>query len=148
MTESISRVPLAEDLEAEVSALVDNVERDWAADPSGVGRIAAQLGALPLLLDAGGFMAIKRDGTVVRVAWDAPLIENPVLTSRHRDLALIAGARRYRALNVLCPQRTESSQTCPYCLGRGVAPGVGEGMTSRIVCWCGGHGWTPATWTE
>ncbi len=143
-----SRVGLSGEFADKLGELIDNVTMDWEGHASGVGELAAQLDALPLLVDVGGFIALKRDGRLVQVDWDSPRVEVALPTIRHRDLALISGARRYGDLAALCPQRTTNSRTCRYCSGTGVAPQSLGSTGAPIVCWCGGLGWTPSTWSE
>jgi hypothetical protein len=104
---------LSSDVEAEVRGLIQNVSRDWAGHPMGVAEIASRLGLLPLLLDMGGFIALKGDGTLISIVWDDPNTERPITSARERDIALSVGSERYPVFKQLLPKRKPDAGACP-----------------------------------
>lgn len=143
-----SREPLPPELKASVEGYLQRVAQDWAGHPAEVGQIAAQVGAIPLLLDAGGFFALRPDGTVVEVGWERPEVAAPVSSARLRDVALRAAVKRYPELAQLLPSRESDSVPCPQCGGSGTHPMALAAGIDNLVCWCGGFGWIPGYWGE
>jgi len=145
---SEQRVELLPEWVAEVDRLIAEVPKYWPDDPMGVSAIAIGLGILPLSLDAGGVVGLKRDGSVVSVEWDDPSQERPITRVRDRDVALIDGARRYEFLKSLLPAHSPDARVCPECRGTGVHPLAAEAKVDNVVCQCAGLGWIPDDWEE
>ena len=114
----------------------------------GVSAIAMRLGILPLSLDAGGVVGLKRDGSIVSVDWDDPSEEHPIARARDKDVALIDGARRYEFSKSLLPARSPDARVCPECNGTGIHPLAAEAKVENVVCQCAGLGWIPTYWNE
>lgn len=145
---SEQRVDLAPEWVAEVDRLIAEVAKYWPDDPMGVSAMAIRLGMLPLSLDAGGVVGLKRDGRVVSVGWEDASQERPITRTRDKDVALIDGARRYKFLKPLLPVRSPDARVCAECLGTGVHPLAAEANVDNVVCQCGGLGWIPDDWEE
>ncbi|MCI0571645.1 MAG: hypothetical protein L0Y66_12910 [Myxococcaceae bacterium] len=122
---------------AAVERHLATVREDWRGHPFDVGELAARHQLLPLVPEMFGLVALRRDGTVVELAWDSEEVR-PVLAPKMRDVALLLGARRYHELSVLLPERPVDARVCGECRGVDVAPSV--------TCECGGLGWIPETW--
>ncbi len=117
----------------------------WPGPPEAVALARAH-DVLPLYADMGGVMALRADGTVVSIAWDATTAE-PVTNPRLRDVALLQGARCYHELETVLPRRTEGAMACRHCNGTG-RPML-EGRTlENVTCFCGGLGWIPEHWGD
>jgi hypothetical protein len=120
------------------------VREDWRGHPFDVGELAARHQLLPLVPEMFGLIALQRDGSVVELAWDSGEM-HPVDAPRMRDVALILGARRYRELEELLPQRTAGARTCDSCGGSGRVT-LPDQVMLNARCECGGLGWIPETW--
>ncbi len=104
---------------------------------------AAELNALPLMLDMGGCFAIRMDGEIVSFAWDE---EQDHVVERDRrlcNIALFEGSKKYPELLQLMTPRNSSDKDCPYCNGTGIAPMSEALKMDNIRCYCGGLGWIP-----
>jgi hypothetical protein len=119
-------------------------ERD---DPSVIDlkRIAAQLDALPVLMDMGGCIAIRPDGELIGFLWDEPEQARPERDPHFRFLALYEASQRYPELMELAPSRTAEDRDCEACGGTGEVslPEELRGKITNIRCYCGGAGWLP-----
>jgi len=144
--EQIERLNLPPDIANEVRRGIDTVAIDWKDDPSRVGEIAHTVGALPLLLDMGGFFALKADGVLVAVPWDNPEKQRIVTSKREKDIALLAGSTRYPVLARFVPRRPPDARPCPTCRGTGVPAVAAQAGLTNVRCWCGGLGWIPSDW--
>jgi hypothetical protein len=142
-----TKVELSKHIGEAVEEHLAHVREEWSRDPSGVGEVAAEVGALPLILDFGGFCGLRRDGTFIEVPWDEPARATEVTSHRMRDTALKSGSERYPFLAALLPRRSSNARTCPQCGGTGVHP-LAATSGANIVCWCGGLGWIPDYWEE
>lgn len=138
-------------------ALLDRVSRRIRAlseDPAYVSRgwdlLFGRLRALPLLLEASGFLALRLDGHVITADWDSEAEVKIETNRRIIDLALLRGVRRYPDLGLeqFLPKKPESPTPCPHCAGTGVEPYAAKHRIPNVVCSCGGLGWIPGTWSE
>jgi len=145
---SEQRVELSSEWVAEVDRLISEVPRYWPDDPLGVSAIAVRLGILPLSLDSGGVVGLKRDGSIVGVDWDDPSRERPIIRIRDRDVALILGSERYEFLKSVLPARSSDARVCPQCSGTGVDPLAADANVNNVVCQCAGLGWIPDDWEK
>ena len=124
---------LAERIRQRMRELSDPYER----------AIAAELGALPIAGDMGGYLAPRPDGEILSCAWQEPREPRAEPEARVRNAALFRGSRRYPELAALVPARPETARTCPHCEGTGEESYTREHGISNIVCYCGGLGWLP-----
>ena len=140
--------PILPDIAERIRGYMNEIQQDWGNHPTEVARIAERAGAIPLVLDAGGFYALRPDGTVVEISWDTPESAVAIHSARLRDIALKGGSERYPALLKLLPQRPSDSMPCPQCGGSGTHPMAVAAGIENLVCWCGGFGWIPHDWEE
>jgi hypothetical protein len=95
---------------------------------------------LPLAIEWTGFWGLRADGEILFV--DTEDGRDPVTEEdeRLKRMALFQGAKRYKELEALLPERPDKAWDCPNCLGTGriEVPGVDPDV---LVCYCGGFGW-------
>jgi hypothetical protein len=121
------------DVSAEIDRLIDEYRPDprhgeWLRDWSQEHR------ALPVYFDMGGVAGLKRDCSVVAVAWDDPEHSTLEETSAADHLTAIVGASRtYATLATLAPRRPPDAQDCPHC----------DSDNRRGCAWCCYLGWCP-----
>lgn len=148
MEEPSQRINLSTKEAAEFERLLREVSTDWPDDPMNLSSIAGCHGFLPLSLDAGGVVGLKRDGSIVCVNWEDPGQEKPIVRARERDSALIDGATRYEFLKALLPVRSSNEDVCSECRGTGKHPLAVAANVDNVVCLCTGLGWIPGDWEE
>ena len=85
-------------------------------------RLAAQFGALPLLIDQGTCYAIRVSDEIVGVSLDPPHIPHVEHGERRRLIALYHGSQRYPELSALVGERPANARVCSVCAGTGVVP--------------------------
>jgi hypothetical protein len=124
------------DLASTVDRLVDAYEpepghADWLRAWSRANR------ALPVFFDMGGVVAMKGDGSVISMSWEAPDAPAREETSGAAHLAAVIGAaQRHEALGTLAPRRPRGAAECAECAV--LNPDGGRGCP---VCWY--LGWSP-----
>lgn len=137
----------------ELKHLIENRLKEFLnstePDPLNLRSVAANLNALPLLLDIGGCYAIRPGGEIVTFAWDDEKNFEIEHDRRIRNIALFQGSKKYPELNELIPARSAHDLDCSHCKGTGRNPvyeqlGIEGGANSPILCWCGGLGWVPS----
>ena len=115
--------------------------------PDAFRRATASAHALPLLFDWSACMAIRPDGEVIWIDYDEPHQIRAVEEERVRNTGLFQGSLRHPDLQSLVPLRPPDAVECPHCRGTG-RPTLRDGdehLADRVVCYCGGLGWIPAT---
>jgi hypothetical protein len=112
---------------------------DASPDPISLRKIAAEIEALPLVLDMGGCFAIRPNGDVVSFAWDTPSDVRIEEDPRIRNMAIFQGSEKYPTLQPLIPLRPADAPECPQCRGTGKLPEA----IPNLICYCGGLGWLP-----
>lgn len=106
-------------------------------------KVALEIEALPMLMDAGGVFALKPDGEIIAILWDKPQDLRVENDERVRNVVLFQGSKKYPELASLVPSRSSHARLCTACNGTGIAP-VPPGVSSEhFVCYCGGLGWIP-----
>jgi hypothetical protein len=80
-------------------------------------RWAAFHHALPVIVDMGGCIALRPDGIFVSFAWDRETELDPSLSPYDVHVARGVASRKFPTIAGLAPQRTRTSETCPYCRG-------------------------------
>lgn len=134
---------LSPEEQAAVKRAVELLE-DTTEAMSRVAELVTREVALPLLLDAGGVFALRTDGAVLAIDWCG---NSRVVNSQHeRDVAIVAGARRYDFLQRFVPSRGPADLICKECGGTGVHPLDTLSADVTFGCACGGLGFIPATW--
>jgi hypothetical protein len=113
---------------------------DHSPDPISLRKIAAEIEALPLVMDMGGCYAIRCNGDVVSFAWDTPSDVRVAEDPRTRNMAIFQRSKKYPTLQSLVPARPDDAAECPQCRGTGKLP---EPMPANVICYCGGLGWLP-----
>ena len=113
---------------------------DSSPDPMNLRQIAAEIQALPLVLDMGGCYAICSNGQVVSFSWDAPSDVRVEEDPRIRNMAIFQGCRKYPTLKSLVPSRPAEALECSQCHGTGKLPLPMQ----NVICYCGGLGWLPS----
>ena len=99
--------------------------------------------ALPLIVDMGGCVALRPDGTLIDFAWDAEANASTLSAPRECHVARAIGSRKYPWLDGLAPVRSSGSVTCTGCGGTG-NPLPGNPLSIEgTVCICGNTGWLP-----
>jgi uncharacterized protein (TIGR02996 family) len=121
-----------------LGSFLENAPRDHPSDAE-VHQRASEYAALPLVLDGGGFDALRMDGSVVVFFWDQAGIQRVEANPRLRYGALLGGAKKYPELRLLIPPRPVSARSCPNCSGTGKLPD----MPAGFICYCAGLGWLP-----
>lgn len=111
-------------------------------------KAALEIGALPILSDAGGIFALRPDGEIISILWDEPEKMRVESDQRIRNIALQQGSEKYPELKELVSARPDNAQTCPHCQGTGVEPFSAKHNIGNVVCYCGGLGWIPKEDTE
>jgi len=94
--------------------------------------------ALPVSFDMGGVAGLRRDGSVVSVAWDKPDSTREETSDAAHLAATIGASRNYPALRTLAPSRPPHANACPHCEEFRVPPSGAEGCP---MCWY--LGWVP-----
>ncbi len=118
------------DVETEIDRLVDRYEPD-PSHGAWLGDWARARRALPVSFDVGGALGIRRDGTVLSVAWDRQDDSTREETSGVAHLAATVGAARTKpTLETLAPRRPAAARACPQC--GALAPAGGTGCPT---CW-------------
>jgi len=103
--------------------------------------------ALPIILDQGGWWAIRLDGTIVSWGWG--ILEDPEIETdlRWRNQALFDGTIKFPELWLFLPPRPASSRECHVCGGSGLDPQMGGSLDLRMQAsrcpYCGGLKWVP-----
>jgi hypothetical protein len=103
--------------------------------------------ALPLYLDWTACMALRPDGEVIWIDYDEPHQVRPVEDERERNLGLFQGSRNDPDLQFLVPPRPSDAIECATCKGTGrlVFPEDHQHLAEKLICYCGGLGWLPAS---
>ena len=125
----------------DVSAELDRLIAAYEADPrhgAWLGAWARTERALPVSFDMGGVVGLRRDGSVVSVAWDDPGSTREDTSDAAQLAATIGASRNYPALRTLAPARPPHAKACPHCAKFRVTPGGAEGCP---MCWY--LGWVP-----
>jgi hypothetical protein len=104
---------------------------DSSPDPMSLRKIAAEIQALPLVLDMGGCFAIRCNGDIVSFSWDTPCDVRIEEDPRIRNRALFQGSKKYASLQCLVPPRPADAPKCPHCHGTGRLP---EPM-QNVICY-------------
>jgi len=138
---------LAPELEATIRArLARYIAETPHEEFTGLPDLAKAVGALPVLGDPGGGMALRPDGTVVSYWWGRPDTCREETDPRIRNMVLFGASQKYSELRALAPVRPPDAGTCPHCRGTGIHPmSRHPGLEARIACYCGGIGWIPAS---
>lgn len=134
-----------QEISARIRQRVNEYVSDTAPDPQNLRSLAAAREVLPLFCDFGGCLAIRPDGEIVSLCWDA--MDNLRIEgdARIRNIALFQGSQKYPELRTLIPPRLPESQDCPHCDGTGIETTAKQvGLEDSIVCYCGGLGWLPS----
>jgi hypothetical protein len=108
-------------------------------DPMGLRKIAADLQALPLMLDMGGCFAVRCNGEVISFAWDTPAEVRVEKDPRIRNIVFFQGSQKYPSLRFLILPRLADAVDCPQCGGTRKM----DIPIKDLVCYCGGLGWVP-----
>lgn len=107
-----------------------------------VRQYGRQHRALPIILEQGGWWAIRMDGEMLGWGWGVPEgPDNPHIEQepRVRNQLLFEGTDKFGELWLFLPPRPLSSRECPSCHGSGADPQFAE---SRCL-YCGGLKWVP-----
>ncbi len=135
---------LSADLAAAVKHRLDTFLTDAVTDPLNLRAVVAKFGALPLVTDMGGCIALRPDGAIVTFAWDEPHAFEVVVDDRLRNVALYQGSLKYPEITALVPSRPADAIDCPHCGGAGT-PLLAGNTIPNVICFCGGLGWVPRT---
>jgi hypothetical protein len=105
---------------------------------------------LPVYCDWTHAIGVTEHGMVIVFEHDpSPASSGPpdgeLTDVRLVNVALHQGAKRYAWLKALLPPRPIDAQQCSMCGGTGEHPMNGLGDVTRLICYCGGAGWVPAT---
>lgn len=131
-------------LEKIVSELISSLRQSGIEMPATLPEAAVRLGALPVVWDAAGWIGIRGDTTVVSFRWDDEIGGLSVVSDQRTiTLAWFQGAIRFPRLKPFVPERPACARICPFCEGTGVPAGLPSGLSSAVVCYCGGAGWLP-----
>ena len=125
----------------DVSAELDRLIAAYEPDPrhgAWLGAWARTERALPVSFDMGGVAGLRRDGSVVSVAWDDPGSTREDTSDAAHLAATIGASRNYPALRTLAPARPPRAKACPHCEEFRVSAGGAEGCP---MCWY--LGWVP-----
>jgi len=126
------------DVGREIDRLIDEFQPD-PRHGEWLRSWAREHRALPAAFDMGGVMGMRRDGTVVSVAWDDPEGSTREETAALAHVAAIIGAsRNYSSLKDLAPKRPADAAECPAC--ESLEPTTEE-HRGCPTCWY--LGWTP-----
>ena len=121
-----------------ISGLPAETRPTWLRD------FATQENLLPVLLDSGGFLGIRKsDLRVVAVKWDSPRDLAVVEDARLVNSVLFGASSMFAGLESLRPARSAASKTCPVCNGTGTM-NFPTKQAINLRCFCGGLGWVPA----
>jgi hypothetical protein len=134
---------ISTELKRQIERRLNEFINSTEPDKLGLRAIAAELNALPLLLDMGGCYAIRPDGEVISFAWDDEKDYQVEQDRRTKNIALFEGGQKYPELKELIPARTLEDQDCPHCNGTGTLPINAELGVRNLLCYCGGLGWIP-----
>lgn len=113
---------------------------------SGLSRelrsVATVLGALPIVFDENGTIAVRRDGTLLSYRWAEDHSLTSEIPARDRLIALVIGAEKYPELRELLPAKPADARPCPACSGTGL-PLSDEELTIVRCSTCCGLGYVP-----
>jgi hypothetical protein len=109
-------------------------------------RMASDHSTLPLFRGREGFFGISVSGEMLVFRWNHFDQPQPALPRGAGYGALMVGSRRFPELATLLPSRQEMDETCESCAGTGSHPLARERNDDRILCDCGGLGFTPHLW--
>lgn len=109
-------------------------------------RLASDHATLPLFRGLEGFFGISVSGEMFVFRWDRLDQPQPALPRGTAYGALIVGSMRFPELSVLLPSHQETDEVCTKCEGTGSHPLSRERNDDRILCDCGGLGFTPHLW--
>jgi len=108
-------------------------------------QAAAAWNALPLYDDWSACMALRLDGEIVWLEYEAPHESRLVEDEVTRNVGLFQASVQDPELRFLAPARPPDAVACPGCGGSGQCrlPRGSEHLADRVVCTCGGLGWLP-----
>ncbi|MEA2413587.1 MAG: hypothetical protein QOI58_244 [Thermoanaerobaculia bacterium] len=109
-------------------------------------KMASDHATLPLFRGREGFFGISVSGEMLVFRWDHFDQPQPALPRGTAYGALIVGSRKFPELAALLPSREEMDEPCESCAGTGSHPLSRERNDDRILCDCGGLGFTPHLW--
>ena len=134
---------ITSEIKHQIETRLNEYLRSTEPDKLDLRRVAAELHALPLMLDMGGCLAIRPYGEIVSFAWDEE--QNYVVERDRRlcNIALFQGSEKYPELLHLITPRTLLDKDCPHCDGTGIHPINATLRMGNILCYCGGLGWIP-----
>gem|GEM_PF-1380101 len=125
----------------DVSAELDRLIAAYEPDPGHGAWLRAWARterALPVSFDMGGVIGLRRDGSVVSVAWDDPGSTREETSDAAHLATTIGASRKYPALRTLAAVRPPHAKACPHCEEFRVSTSGAEGCP---MCWY--LGWVP-----
>ena len=136
-------IAITMELKQQIEKRLNEFISSTGPDKLGLRAVAAELNALPLLLDMGGCYAIRPDGEIISFAWDDEKNFQVEQDRRTKNIALYEGSQKYPELSELLSARRSEDQDCPHCNGTGSLPINAKLGVKNILCYCGGLGWIP-----
>ena len=132
-------------VESTLQAYINDSEPQFVKldPPIDLRELAAELRALPILLDMGGCYWLRSDGEIFSSIWDEPRELRVEGEERIRNLVLFQAVRKFPELEPLMPKRPATAQDCDFCRGTGIVNELPPELAKDVLCFCGGLGWLP-----